>query len=48
VLKVLDLRHLAPSEEQRARVGSSIDLVQLDLWFERSLTAKTAAEVFGD
>ena len=48
VLKVLDLRHLAPSEEQRARVGSSTDLVQLDLWFERSLTAKTAAEVFGD
>jgi hypothetical protein len=48
VLKVLDLRRLGPSEEQRARVDSSTDLVQLDLWFERSLTARTAAEVFGD
>ena len=48
VLKVLDLRRLAPSEEQRARVDASTDLVQLDLWFERSLTAKTAAEVFSD
>jgi hypothetical protein len=48
VLKVLDLRRLGPSEEQRARVDSSTDLVQLDLWFERSLTARTAAEVFSD
>ena len=48
VLKVLDLRHLGPSEEQRARVDSSTDLVQLNLWFERSLTAKTAGEVFSD
>jgi hypothetical protein len=48
VLKVLDLRRLGPTKEQRARVDSSTDLAQLDLWFERSLTAKTAAEVFGD
>ena len=48
VLKVLDLRCLGPTKEQRARVDSSTDLAQLDLWFERSLTAKTAAEVFGD
>ena len=48
VLKVLNLRRLGPSEEQRARVDSSTDLVQLDLWFERSLTARTAAEVFSD
>ena len=48
VLKVLDLRHLRPTREQRARVDASTDLAQLDLWFERSLTAATAAEVFGD
>lgn len=48
VLKVLDLRGLRPTEEQRARVGSSTDLTQLDQWFERSLTAATAAEVFTD
>jgi hypothetical protein len=48
LLKILDLRGLRPTEEQRARVGSSIDLAQLDRWFERSLTATTAAEVFTD
>jgi hypothetical protein len=48
LLKVLDLRGLRPNEEQRARVGSSADLAQLDQWFERSLTATTAAEVFTD
>jgi flagellar biosynthesis/type III secretory pathway protein FliH len=48
VLKVLDLRDLRPTEEQRARVDSSTDLVQRGLWFERSLTAATAAEVFTD
>jgi hypothetical protein len=48
LLKVLDLRGLLPTEEQRARVGSSTDLAQLDRWFERSLTAITAAEVFTD
>jgi hypothetical protein len=48
VLKVLDLRHLRPTREQRARVDASTDLAQLDRWLERSLTAATAAEVFGD
>jgi len=48
LLKVLDLRGLRPTEEERARVGSSTDLAQLDQWFERSLTAATAAEVFTD
>jgi hypothetical protein len=46
LLKVLDLRGLRPTEEERARVGSSTDFAQLDRWFERSLTASTAAEVF--
>jgi hypothetical protein len=48
LLKVLDLRDLRPSKEQRARVDLSTDLAQLSLWFERSLTAATAAEVFTD
>jgi hypothetical protein len=48
VLKALDLRRLQPTKEQRARVDASADLAQLDLWFERSLNATTAAEVFTD
>jgi hypothetical protein len=48
LLKALDLRRLRPTEEQCARVDSSTDLAQLDQWFERSLTATTAAEVFTD
>jgi hypothetical protein len=48
VLKVLDTRGLLPTEDQRARVVASTDLAQLELWFERSLTAATAADVFND
>ena len=48
VLKLLDARHLAPSQEQRQRVTSCTDAVQLDLWFDRAITADTAAEVFAD
>jgi len=43
---VLVARHLAPSEEQRQRVTSCADSVQLNLWFDRAITASTAAEVF--
>jgi hypothetical protein len=35
-------------ERQLAQVTASTDLGQLDRWFERSLTAATAAEVFRD
>lgn len=48
VLKVLDVRRLRPTDAQRAQVEASTDLAQLDLWFERSLTAATAADVFKD
>ena len=34
--------------EQRTQVNASTDLAQLDVWFERSLTAATAAKVFTD
>ena len=48
VLKLLDARHLVPSAEQRQRVTSCTDALQLDRWFDRAVTAGTAAEVFAD
>jgi hypothetical protein len=48
VLRLLDARGLAPSREQRDRVMSSSDAAQVDLWFDRAVTARTAAEVFAD
>ena len=48
VLKLLDARGLALTDEQRQQVSSSTDPVQLDLWFDRAITASTAAEVFAD
>jgi hypothetical protein len=48
VLKLLDARHLAPSQEQWQRVTACTDPAQLDLWFDRAITAGTAAEVFAD
>jgi hypothetical protein len=48
VLRLLDARHLAPSREQRQRVTSCTDPAQLDLWFDRAITAGTATEVFAD
>jgi hypothetical protein len=48
VLKLLDARRLVPSEEQRQRVTSCTDALQLDRWFDRAVTAGTAAEVFAD
>lgn len=46
VLKVLDIRRLRPTGAQRMQVEACTDLAQLDQWFERSLTATTAADVF--
>ncbi|MDX6415382.1 MAG: hypothetical protein QOG28_2 [Trebonia sp.] len=48
VLKLLDARHLAPSQEQRQRVTSCTDSAQLDLWFDRAITADSADDVFAD
>jgi predicted transposase YdaD len=48
VLKLLERRHLVPSQEQRHRVASCTDIAQLDLWFDRAVTASTATEVFTD
>jgi hypothetical protein len=48
VLRLLDARHLVPSQEQRDRVTSCTDAAQLNLWFDRAITAGTAAEVFAN
>jgi hypothetical protein len=48
ILKLLDARHLVPSGEQRQQVASCTDALQLDRWFDRAITAGTAAEVFAD
>lgn len=48
VLKLLDARGLAPTDEQRQQVTASTDPAQLDRWFDRAITARTAAEVFAD
>jgi hypothetical protein len=48
VLRLLDARHLVPSSEQRQQVTSCTDALQLDRWFDRAITAGTAAEVFAD
>jgi hypothetical protein len=47
VLKVMDARGLAPTPEQRANVTATAGIAQLDVWFDRALTADTAADVFG-
>ena len=48
ILKILDARQLRPTKVQRGQVSAATDLAQLDLWFDRALTAATAAEVFAD
>jgi flagellar biosynthesis/type III secretory pathway protein FliH len=48
ILKVLDARHLKPTKEQRGQVNAATDLTKLDRWFDRALTAATAAEIFAD
>ena len=45
ILKVLDARLLKPTKEQRGQVNAATDLAQLDRWFDRALTAATAAEI---
>ncbi len=46
ILKVLDARGLKPTAEQREQVTACADTGQLDVWFDRALTATSAAQVF--
>jgi hypothetical protein len=48
ILKILDARQLKPTKRQRGQVTAATDLAKLDRWFDRALTAATAAEVFAD
>lgn len=46
VLSVLEARGLAVSAAQRARVLDCVDLVRLEGWLRKAVTAETAAELF--
>jgi hypothetical protein len=48
LLRLLDKRGLALSDEQRKKVGDCTDTAQLDVWFDRAVTASSAAEVFAE
>jgi hypothetical protein len=48
LLKVLSSQNLHPTKKQLSRVAACRDVTTLDRWFDRSLTAATAAEVFKD
>jgi hypothetical protein len=46
ILRILDVRGIALTAEQREQVTASTDPTQLDRWFDRAITATSAAEVF--
>jgi hypothetical protein len=48
LLKAIDARKLKPTKEQRAMVTADVGLDKLNLWFDRALTAATAADIFKD
>lgn len=46
VLRVLKLRNLEVTDEDRVRILSCLDLVLLRAWHDRAITARTAVEIF--
>ncbi|MGW9030221.1 hypothetical protein ACWGQ5_40280 [Streptomyces sp. NPDC055722] len=46
ILRVLEKRGIPVSEDTRERITSCIDLDTLAIWFDRSLTAATAEDLF--
>lgn len=48
LLKIIDARRIAVTGQERQQVTSCTDLTQLDRWFDRALTATTAADIFKD
>jgi hypothetical protein len=48
ILRILESRGLRPTRAQRELIESCNDLGQLDTWFDRALTARTAAAIFED
>jgi predicted transposase/invertase (TIGR01784 family) len=47
LLLLIESRGIVLTEEERAKIATGADVALLEHWFVRSLTAKTAAEVFG-
>jgi hypothetical protein len=48
IMKVLSVRDLHPTKKHLSQLAACTDLAILDRWFDRSLTAASAAEVFKD
>ena len=48
LLKLLDKRGLALSDVKRQMVKDCTEIAQLDLWFDRAITAGSSAEVFAE
>jgi hypothetical protein len=48
VLKLIDARGIKVTGEERGQVTASAGLANLDKWFDRALTAKTAEDIFRD
>ena len=48
VLKLVDARGVELTKGQREQVTASAGLAKLDKWFDRALTAETAADIFQD
>ena len=48
IMKVLSVCNLHPTKKQLSQLAACTDLATLDRWFDRSLTAASAAEVFKD
>ena len=46
LLRLLERRGLSVSEHERSRINACDDLEQLDLWFDRAITATAAEELF--
>ena len=46
--RILNARDLKPTKGQRGQINAATDLAQLDRWFDRALSAPTAAEIFAD
>jgi hypothetical protein len=48
IMKVLSVYDLHPTKKQLSQLAACTDLATLGRWFDRSLTAASAAEVFKD
>jgi hypothetical protein len=48
VLRILDARGVAVTDEARQRILSCKDMATLDRWFDRALNASTLSDVLDD